>query len=313
MNRSIILGLATCSFLLLPALAGAQEGTSADGSMTLKGDEETTALRSLTIEGEDRIQIDFERPVLGLDIDGYAISGLTWGSTMDVVQRHEVDLLTPLVETSREGRAPTMGRPWMTQFRSGSVARFRPSLEGVERWQLTIADSRGDTVRVFTGKGSLPKVLEWDGVYDSGDLASPGLVYSYVLEASDRAGNRRNFVGPGFEVAPYRIERNGNLRLVMSGRTLIGPGAATRPASLDDPWLIEAASWLNQSARADEPVEIRVLARNHDLAEAMGKVAGEQLGRHLAGPQARVRVTTEARSDAPAPGVVTIATGGLEP
>jgi hypothetical protein len=302
MNRRFLIGLVATSLLVVPVCAGAQDADP----MTLKGDEETTALRSLTIEGEDRIQIDFDRPVLGLDIDGYAISGLTWGSTMDVVQRHEVDLLTPLVETSREGRSPVLGRPWMTQFRQGSVARFRPALEGVESWQLTIADSRGDTVRVFTGKGSLPKVIEWDGIYDSGDLAAPGLVYSYVLEASDKAGNRRNFVGPGFEVAPYRIERNGHLRLVMSGKTLIGPDAATRPAHLDDPWLLEAASWLNQSTSANDAIEISVLARNHDLAEAMGKVVQEQLGPHLVGPPARLRVTTEARSDAPAPGVVTI-------
>ena len=48
--------------------------------------------------------------------------------------------------------------------------------------------------------------------------------------------------GPGFEVAPYRIQRNGNLSLVMSGETLMGPGAATRPMGMDDPWLLEAAS-----------------------------------------------------------------------
>jgi len=310
MNRKFILHVATWSILLAPLAAGAQEETTSQDSMTLKGDEESTVLKSLTIEGEDRIQIEFERPVLDLQIDEYDIAGLTWGSTMEVVQRQEIDLLTPLVATSREGRAPALGRPWMNQFREGSVARFKPAMEGVEGWSLTIADSRGDTVQVFTGKGSLPKVIEWDGVYQSGDLAMPGITYSYVLEASDKAGNRRNFVGPGFEVAPYRIERNGGLRLVMSGKSLMGPGAATRPRGLDDPWLLEAASWLNQAAGADEPLTISVLARNHEMAEAIGKVVEEQLSRHLAGPSARLRITTEARTNAPAPGVVVIGTQG---
>ena len=100
-------------------------------------------------------------------------------------------------------------------------------MDRVASWRLTIADSRGDTVRVFTGKGSLPEQIEWDGVDDSGNLALPGLVYSYVLEAKDKAGNRRNFVGPGFEVAPYRIEKDGQFRIVISGDSLIGPGAAS--------------------------------------------------------------------------------------
>lgn len=308
MNRRIIFHLAFGALLMTPLAAGAQEDT--DGSLTLKGEEESTVLRSLTIEGEDRIQIEFDRPVLDLAIDGYDIAGLTWGKTMDVVQRREVDLLTPMLQTSRDGRSPSLSRPWLSRFRSGSVARFRPQLEGVEKWKLTIADSRGDTVRVFVGKGSLPDVIQWDGIYSSGALAAPGLVYSYVLEASDKAGNWRNFVGPGFEVAPYRIEQDGALRMVMSGESLIGPGAATRPAGLDDPWMLEAASWINQYSGIDQPIDVAVVARNHELAEAMGKVVEEQLGRHLAGPSIRIRVTTEARTDAPAKGVVTLGVQG---
>ena len=107
--------------------------------------------------------------------------------------------------------------------------------------------------------GDKGEVIEWDGVYDSGEFAVPGLVYSYVLEAGDKAGNRRNFVGPGFEVAPYRIEHEGNFHMVISGESLLGPGAATRPAGTDDPWLLEAASWLNQYAAIDQPIDIHVL------------------------------------------------------
>ena len=36
-------------------------------------------------------------------------------------------------------------------------------------------------------------------------LVTPGLTYSYVFEAFDRAGNKRNIVGPGFTVPAYRI------------------------------------------------------------------------------------------------------------
>jgi hypothetical protein len=287
-----------------------QPGADQQDPMTLKGNDDGTVLRSLTIEGEDRIQIEFDRPLLNLEIDGQGIEGLRWGHTMDVVQRQEVDLLSPMVATSTRGRVDAMGRPWLRQFRSGSVARFHPTLDDVARWGLTIADSRGDTVQVFTGKGSPPKEITWDGVCVSGELALPGLTYSYVLEAWDKAGNRRNFVGPGFEVAPYRIERKGSFDLVLSGKTLMGPAAAARPAGSDDPWVLEAASWLNQFASADQTIEIKVLARNYDMADAMGEIVREQLVRHLAGSPVRLRVMTEARNEAPKQGVVTIGVRG---
>lgn len=320
MNRDTIFRALVAAALLglsAPAAVRAQDGAAepapaADESadMSLHGDEEGTVLKSLTIEGEDRIQIEFDRPELHPAIDGYDIAGLTWGQTMDVVQRREVDAFGPAIETSRTHRTPALGRPWLGQFRAGSVARFRPQLEKVESWKLTIADSGGETVRVFEGKGSLPDQIAWDGVYASGELASPGLTYSYVLEARDKAGNRRNFVGPGFEVAPYRIERKGRTDLVMSGSTLVGKDAAARPAGTDDPWLVEAASWVNQRAGASAPVEIHVVARNYELAEAMGEIAHEQLAHYLPGPTARIRVITEARTQAPQAGVVRITVGG---
>ena len=279
---------------------------AASDSMTLKGDEKTTVLRSLTVEGEDKIKIEFDRPQLNLAIDGYDIEGLSWGSALDVVQRREMDLLSPMLACSNADRASALGRPWLRAFRDGSVARFHPALEGVASWRLIIADSRGDTVRVFTGKGSLPKEIAWNGVYDSGELALPGLTYSYVLQAKDKAGNRRNFVGEGFEVSPYRIETGRGFHLVFSGKTLMGPSAAQRPQGVDDPWLVEAASWLNQHATTNEPIEIHVFARSHEIAEAMGEIVQEQLARHLAGPPLRLKIMTQARSEAPAEGAVTI-------
>lgn len=276
--------------------------------MSLKGDEESTVLESLTVEGEDRIQIEFDRPQLDLHIDGYQIEGLTWGRTMDVVQRREVDALDPMIQASHSERTTGLARPWLRQLRTGSVARFRPEMDGVENWKLTIADSRGDTVKVFTGKGSLPDRIEWDGIYDSGQLALPGLVYSYVLEASDKAGNRRNFVGQGFEVAPYRVEKNGQFQVVLSGKSMMGAGAASRPRGMTDPWILEAASWINQYGDTEKPIEIHVSARNFEMAEAMGEMVRVQLSERVSGSPLRLRVTTEATSDAPQNGVVIIGT-----
>src|SRR5438552_8489738 len=53
-----------------PSAAAAPQSTSAESdSMTLKGGQEGTVFRNLTIEGEDRIHVDFDRPELVLDLD----------------------------------------------------------------------------------------------------------------------------------------------------------------------------------------------------------------------------------------------------
>ena len=266
---------------------GSDSSAAPDSTMALDGDEEGTVLRSLTIEGEDRVHIEFERPVLKIELDARQVGGLSWGSPMEVVQRGEVDLRTPLLATSAAGRSPVLGRPWLRELRTGSVARFRPNLKSVSSWQLIVADSRGDTVRVFEGKGSPPQEIAWDGMYASGVLALPGLTYSYVLQALDKAGNRRNFIGQGFEIVPYRIATDDGYYVVISGKTLMGPTAAARPAGTDDPMLLEAVSWLNQLSSYTEPVQIRVTARSFEMADALGALVRDQLLHCLNGQLAR--------------------------
>ena len=61
-------------------------------------------------------------------------------------------------------------------------------------------DARGEVVRVFSGEKDPREAIVWDGRDIGGAPAIPGLTYSYVFTARDRAGNRKRFVGEGFEV-----------------------------------------------------------------------------------------------------------------
>ena len=77
-----------------PAIAAADEA-AADSTMVLEGEQEGTVFRSLTIEGENRIRIDFERPELLVELDPASAPGLSWGSSRDVLDRTVPDLVTP--------------------------------------------------------------------------------------------------------------------------------------------------------------------------------------------------------------------------
>ncbi len=293
----------------IPKRASAQDST-----MKLPAGQSGTEFRSMTIEGEDRVHIDFGRPELNLNLDPEKVPGLSRGTALDVLDRTIPDLSTPLITLSSERSSPYVARPWLLQFATGSVAHFRPTVKGVVSWKLLVADSRGQTVTSFEGKGDPPKEIAWDGRSKSGALVTPGLTYSYVFEARDRAGNKRNFVGQGFTVSAYRIDSPAGPTLVMSGRDLApadrgaagyGPSATATPGTVS-PIFLEVASWLNQTTKVRDPIRVIVAARSLDQANALASRAVSALSSRVIGDPGRVQGVTEVAADAPEDGVLRI-------
>ncbi len=296
-------GAGTALALLFAITAAAEDAPPA---MKLEGGADGTVFGTLTITGEDRISIEFERPELSLDLDPRDAPGIEWGNPLAVLQRSGIDLAGPFLEASAAIPSHGLADAWMTIFREDAVARFRPQLEDVAAWQLTIVDSRSDTAAVFLGRGSPPKEIAWDGMRPDGEPAPPGLVYSYVLEASDKAGNRRTFPGEGFELPPYRRSDNGRVVHLFAARSLPA-GWAARPTEPPPALLLEVTSCINRG-RADVPVEVRVGARSFAEANALADAVGGVLRTRLLGDPVRIRTVTDVRPDAPEGGTVAVVT-----
>jgi hypothetical protein len=302
-----------------PETGAAAAGNAKEGEKgyTIKGGQDRTDLRSLTIEGEDRVHVEIERPPLALQLNPAEVKGLDFGTAQDVLDRTPPDLTTQYLAVSSAERSPYTGRPWLRQFASGSVARFQPNVRGTERWKLTVADSRGQTVAQFGGKGDAPKEIVWDGRSLTGAPVTPGITYSYVFEAVDKAGNKRNFVGQGFKVSAYRLDSTLGPTLVFSAQTLqegavataYGPGgAATRPAP---PIVLEAASTLNQSPRVSQPIRVNVTGRTYEYANATAKQVAAWIADLTIGDPSRVQAVAQVEPDAPEGGTVRIALDGV--
>jgi hypothetical protein len=274
--------------------------------MTLRGDQEGTAFRSLTVEGEDRVHFEIERPSLDLGLDPSTAPGLDWGSTTDVLDRTVPDAMTPFLRGSTAALSPYLGRPWLQLFASGIVARFHPQVENVERWRLLVANSRGETVATFEGKGKPPREITWDGRAADGEPARPGLTYSYVLEAHDKAGNKRNFVGQGFEVPSYRLQTKTGPALAFvgthAGARRTGPGAVQAAATGH---VLESASWLNQTP-SDVPVRLVVTARSYEQANKLATGVARELTPLLLGNPSRLQTQVRLEPDASPAGMVQI-------
>jgi hypothetical protein len=301
----VALGLVAATAPAGDATAGAD---GADAGMTMRGDQEGTAFRSLTVEGEDRVHFEIERPSLELSIDPAKAPGLEWGTAHDVLDRTVPDGVAPFLAGSRASLTPFLGRPWLRLYAFGEVARFRPQVENVEQWRLLVVDSRGREVTRFEGKGKPPAEIAWDGRTTSGQPAPPGLTYSYVLEARDKAGNKRNLVGQGFELPPYRVATPEGQMLAFAGGSdgSTSARAGNANARMAAPLLLEAASWLNQ-VPAQKPVRITVAARSFDQANTLATGFARSLTLLLLGDPARVQVQACADADASERGSVQIA------
>ena len=293
-----------------PAVETNSGKAPADSSMSLTGGQAGTVFKSLTIEGENRVQITFERPELIIDLDPSVAPGLTWGSSMDVLNRTVPDLTTPLLETSSHLRSPYQIRPWLTDYQPGPVASFTSDLENVHRWSLLVVDSRGREVVQFEGKKNPPQKLDWDGRKQDGTMALPGLTYSYVLEAFDKAGNKRRFVGEGFQLEAYRRDHDRGPEFLIAGHQWRDAAKEARPGA--SAFLLETASWINLKTGADDPVFITVTAGTYAEAQALGDMVAAELRPLLPGNDARVAVSAIAEPGSPLGGILHVRTGAVK-
>lgn len=303
MSTRMISRLATAALAaVLPGLAAAQ--APADSTLTLEGGRDGTVFRSLTVEGENRIRIEFARPELAVDLDPATAPGLSWGSFRDVLDRTVPDLVGPFLAASADVPSPYTPRPWLAVFAEGPVATFFTDLKGVENWKLLVVDSRGAEVVDFAGKGAPPRRIPWDGLDREGHPAAPGLTYSFVLESWDEAGNKRRFTGDGFALPAYRTAGSSGPRFLVSGDQWrqAARDAGGRPSAL----ALEAASRLNLHAGAAAAVEIRATGRSFAVAEALGRDVAAVLGLLLPGGAARLAVTTAVEDGSPPGGSVLV-------
>jgi hypothetical protein len=308
----LVFAVAVATAVASPALSDtvdaprSAEARVDSSSMTLEGGKEGTLFESLRIEGEDRVRVGFERPSLDLVLESGNAPGLEWKSVDEVIARIGVDLIGPFLARSAGVRGGTVTRPWLDEFATDGVARFQPRVEGVDRWRLLVADSKGDTVPSFSGDGKPPKQIVWNGRSLDGSHATPGLVYSYVLEAHDRAGNKRNFVGEGFALPSYRVDDGDQHVLMFSGLDLSRTDGSYDREATTPAILLEIASWANQERDPRSQVLVSVTAREYRDAKFLADRVSAELSPLLLGDPKRVRTEARVEPDAAEHGSIAV-------
>lgn len=258
---------------------------------------------SITVEGEDRVRVQFDRPELKLDVDPSKAPGLDWESVWAALGADEFNFVDPMLKRSAYERSPYAPRPWLDSFHNGAVATFRPQVNGVEKWGLEVADSRGKTVARFQGDGKPPKEITWDGTTIDGKPARSDLTYSYVLSATDKAGNKRSFVGDSFQVPPHVVENKNGVSMSFSV-----PVESVQDR-VPDAIVLEAATRLNHSTAPNTPVRVEVTAPTFNLAKSIADEVVATLQPHLYGEASRITVVTNVDAGGADRASVTIRSG----
>jgi hypothetical protein len=273
-----------------------------DSTMRIEAGAEGKNFNSITVEGEDRVRVQFDRPELKLEVDPAAAPGLDWESVWAALGAESYDFVDPLLDRPLHERSPYAPRPWLDSFRDGPVARFRPELSGVEKWGLEVADSRGKTVARFQGTGKPPKEITWDGATIDGGSARSDLTYSYVLNAQDKAGNKRSFVGDSFTIPPHVAQNKDGVS--MSFSVPVEAAQERVPEAV----VLEAATRLNQNVAATVPVRVEVTAPTFNISKSIADEVLASLKPHLYGDAARITVATNVDAGAAERASVTIRT-----
>ena len=286
-----------------PVKSGASKNAPIDSTMQIKAGAQGKNFNSITVEGEDRVRVNFDRPELKLDVDPAQAPGLEWESVLAALGGDEFNFVDPMRSRSVYERSPYSPRPWLDSFRDGPVARFRPQVNGVEKWGLEVADSRGKTVARFQGDGKPPKEIVWDGTTIDGGSARSDLTYSYVLNATDKAGNKRSFVGDSFQIPPHVSENKAGMSMSFSV-----PVESVQDR-VPDAVVLEAATRLNHSAAPNTPVRVEVTAPTFNMAKSIADEVVATLQPHLYGEASRVTVVTNVESGSAERASVTIRTG----
>ncbi len=87
---------------------------------------------------------------------------------------------------------------------------------GIEKWELKIISENGVLFKTFTGKGSPPSMLKWDGVGDNRELVESASDYIMEFTAVDFSGNKTDTVSDRLSVDVLVVVTERGLKMRIS-------------------------------------------------------------------------------------------------
>src|SRR5512140_2404623 len=80
-----------------PGASKKETTATPDSTMRIKAGEAGKTFNNITVEGEDRVRVNFDRPELKLDVDPSKAPGLDWESVWAALGADEFNFVDPVL------------------------------------------------------------------------------------------------------------------------------------------------------------------------------------------------------------------------
>jgi hypothetical protein len=252
--------------------------------------------QDVVIRGVQRLKVKVEKPEpdLTFDVDEIAVPYvITEASVLDV---SPTSMAYPAISVPSELKAGQAASPFIQLFRRPPILTLNPRYKGnvgIAKWRLRITDGFGNVFRDYSGRGSLPKRIIWDGKgKENKGMLDVGSSYSYIFSIIDVASNPTSQMGKPIVLESLMYEKDGIIiAKVVADAVFEKKGRKTVISQKGKMYLKEVADLL--TAKQRYPLVVVSYFKDVDDASYKGEIVQEYLAKLLVIPKKRIQVVAK--------------------
>jgi len=273
-----------------PVTAADQPSETPAGEQAKEGQD-----KDVVIRGVSRLRVKMEKPEpeLSFDVDEIAVPYVK--TEDDVLDVTPTSSAYPAVSVPGYLDSTQAASPFVQLFQRAPILKLSPKFNSqvqIANWRLRITDGFGNVFKDFSGNGSLPKQIIWDGVGKGDTMVDVGTSYSYIFTVVDVASNPTSQMGKPIVLESLIYEDKGATVAKVVGSVFFNKQKRkTEISPKGKLYLREVADLL--TSRQNYPMVIEVYAKDVDDASYKGEMVQEYLSERLTLPKDRFKISPQ--------------------
>jgi len=190
-----------------------------------KGEETGEGLSEIVIRGEAKDTVKVEKASYGIEIKLEDIVSPSI-EKMEALMEGSLEILRQKdFEQFSRLSSDQVIRPDLPSIPEPPLVTFypEPSRIPIKKWELVVADEKGNTIRSLEGKGGPPRSIKWDGRDERGRVIRVGALYSYNFVAVDENGRPHTTGGKPFQLLALKYDEKDSVNVEVGNRVLYTP------------------------------------------------------------------------------------------
>ncbi len=249
--------------------------------------------KEVVVKGKLRLKVKAEKPDpdLKFDVDEIAVDYVkTENSILDMAP---ASLDQPAVSVPKTLNSDEAAAPYIKLFKTAPFLTLNPKYKShvaIAKWRLRITDGFGNVFKDFSGSGSLPQQIVWDGLNnDRSKMIDVGTSYSYIFSIVDVASNPTSQMGKPIVLESLMYEKNNViLASVIYDALFEKKGRRTGISKKGELYLKEIADLLMGYQKF--PLLIESYGKDVDDASYKGEIIQKKLAENLTFPTEQFKV-----------------------